>query len=328
MCDGEDRGGSGRQSVAPTAGREIGQFVSCPRKRRLLHLERNGKSMPIFISYSRKDSAFVDTLAVNLVKARHNVWMDRWELNIGDSITQKIEENLTELSAILVVVSNNSVGSAWCKRELTAGLVRELEERKTIVLPIVIDNCTLPLFLRDKLYADFRHNPDEAFNLVDRALSKISNATTARVETPEFLVDYAVDWKRKDNADYPWIIRWTFVDHSPKFPYVVVSECQIYPVDCEDVFNEAIRTKTHMRFIKKITKRLVEDVDKKPLQELITDQFEHFVAWEMKFSDNEVYVVRYSFRRMGQDNGMDTLVNLDNNLRMALRQLDGTLRGT
>ena len=32
VCDGEGRGGSGREGPAPTAGREIGQFVSCPRK--------------------------------------------------------------------------------------------------------------------------------------------------------------------------------------------------------------------------------------------------------------------------------------------------------
>jgi hypothetical protein len=283
--------------------------------------------MPIFISYSRKDSAFVDTLAANLIKARHNVWMDRWELNIGDSITQKIQESLTDSSAILVVVSSASVESPWCKRELTAGLVRELEERRTLVLPLVIDNCTLPLFIRDKLYADFRQNPDEAFNLVDRALSKISNATTGRVETPEFLVDYAVDWKRKEDEDFPWIIRWTFVDHSPKYPYVVLSECEIYPIDCDALFHESIEKKTHLKFIKKIMERLVADVDAKPLQELIPDQFVHFVAWKVEMSDSERYVVRYTFRRLGEDNGMDTLVHLDKNLRMALRQLDEKLKG-
>ena len=42
--------------------------------------------MPIFISYSRKDSRFVDKLAVNLIKNRHHVWMDRWELKVGDSL--------------------------------------------------------------------------------------------------------------------------------------------------------------------------------------------------------------------------------------------------
>jgi hypothetical protein len=60
-------------------------------------------------------------LPLILVKARHNVWIDRWELNIVDFITQNIEEKLAVSSAILVVISNNSVNSGWCRRELTAG---------------------------------------------------------------------------------------------------------------------------------------------------------------------------------------------------------------
>ncbi|WP_171901415.1 toll/interleukin-1 receptor domain-containing protein [Stappia indica] len=156
-------------------------------------------NMPIFISYNHQDSDFVDTLAANLVRAKHHVWMDRWELNVGDSLTSKIEENLTGSSAILVIISKNSVESAWCKRELNAGLVRELEERQTIVMPCVIDDCQLPLFLRDKLYADFRKDPDKAFSLVDRSLARISNPTLSRVEKPEFFTDFAYDWKEKDN---------------------------------------------------------------------------------------------------------------------------------
>jgi hypothetical protein len=45
--------------------------------------------MPIFISYNHQDSAFVDRLARNLVLRRHNVWMDRWEMNVGDSLIDK-----------------------------------------------------------------------------------------------------------------------------------------------------------------------------------------------------------------------------------------------
>jgi TIR domain len=257
-------------------------LINCPRISTSIFTQED--KMPIFISYSHKDSKFVDMLAANLVKARHNVWMDRWELNIGDSITQKIEEKLTDSSAILVIISKNSVSSNWCKRELTAGLVRELEDRRTIVLPIIIDDCAIPLFLRDKLHADFRRNQDEAFNLVDKALSKISNATTGRTENPEFLVDYALDWKRKENADYPWIIRWTFVDHSPKYPYVVLSECQVYPNDCENLFYKVLDDGVHQFFIKRITEGLVAHIEKKPLQELISDQFEHYVAWKMQIS--------------------------------------------
>ena len=108
--------------------------------------------MPIFISYTHQDVKFVDSLVTNLVAARHHVWMDRWELGIGNSLTQRIQDALTGSDAILVILSRRSVASEWCKRELTAGLIRELKKKKTLVMPCVIDDCDIPLFLRDKLY--------------------------------------------------------------------------------------------------------------------------------------------------------------------------------
>ena len=91
--------------------------------------------MPVFISYSHKDKEFVDELAGNLVLERHNVWLDRWELNVGDSIVERIQNALTESSAMLVILSKHSVESEWCKKELNAGIVRELDEKKVVVLP-------------------------------------------------------------------------------------------------------------------------------------------------------------------------------------------------
>lgn len=284
--------------------------------------------MAIFISYSQKDSDFVDTLAANLVIAKHHVWMDRWELNVGDSLTQKIEATLTESSAILVILSKNSVESAWCKRELTAGLVRELEEKQTLVLPIVIDDCTIPLFLKDKLYADFRKDPDQAFNLVDRSLARISNPTTSRTETPDWHTDYAVDWKRAKDPKYEetWIVRWTFLDHGNKWPYSIISECKIYVRDGGAAWDRALRSKEPMVFIKQILTALVETIDGKPLRGLVEDNFAKVVVIPFTVTDTEEYAAFYSYRRVGLDNGMDTVVHLDNNLRMALRHLDATVR--
>jgi hypothetical protein len=111
--------------------------------------------MPVFISYNRGDSKFVDHLAKNLVMHRHNIWLDRWEMNIGDSLIDKIQGALTESSAILVILSKRSAASEWCKKELNSGLVRELAEKQVLLLPCVIDDCEIPLFLREKLYADF-----------------------------------------------------------------------------------------------------------------------------------------------------------------------------
>jgi hypothetical protein len=154
--------------------------------------------MAIFISYNHKDRHFVENLAENLVAAKHHIWIDRWELSLGDSLTQRIQGALTKAHAILVIVSKNSVDSEWCKRELNAGLVRELEEKQTLVMPCVIDDCEIPLFLRDKLYADFRRDPDEAFDLVDRSLARFSNLFSDRAEQPKFLTDWAVSWRRQE----------------------------------------------------------------------------------------------------------------------------------
>ena len=46
--------------------------------------------MPVFISYSHSDKEFVDKLAAQLIQHNARVWVDRWELNVGDSILNSV----------------------------------------------------------------------------------------------------------------------------------------------------------------------------------------------------------------------------------------------
>ena len=80
--------------------------------------------MPIFISYSHKDKKFVDKLAMQLVRRNVNVWLDRWELSVGDSLVERVQEAVDGASALLVILSNASTASEWCKKELEAGFLR------------------------------------------------------------------------------------------------------------------------------------------------------------------------------------------------------------
>ncbi len=281
--------------------------------------------MPIFISYSRQDRKFVDSLVMNLVAARHTVWMDRWELGVGDSLTQRIQDALTGSDAILVILSKRSVASEWCRRELTAGLVRELEEKKTLVMPCVVDDCDIPLFLRDKLYADFRSDPDEAFRLLDRSLSRISNPMQGRTESPEFFTDFSLDWGGKD-PDEP-LFRLMFVDHGQRLQYVVWSLCEIYanPSARDDFFADLKKGKRD-KHITDVLRLLVADFIKRPLTERITDHFEKYVAWPLSGKHHRKYVIRFRYRRLGIDNGFDTLVHLDMNIRTALAHYEQVLK--
>jgi hypothetical protein len=141
--------------------------------------------MPIFISYSHENKDFVENLARNLVIHNTHVWVDRWELNVGDSIIQRVQEAIQSASALLVVLSKASVASEWCKRELSAGLVRELEERKVIVLPLLLEDCDIPIFLKDKMYADFRTDFDTGLSDVLDAVARVVNSNQGRIAEDE-----------------------------------------------------------------------------------------------------------------------------------------------
>jgi hypothetical protein len=282
--------------------------------------------MPIFISYSRKDRDFVDKLVVNLVRARHSVWMDRWELGVGDSLTQRIQDALKGSAAVLVILSKHSVDSEWCKRELTAGLVRELEEKHTVVMPCVIDDCEIPLFLRDKLYADFRSDPDQAFSLLDQSLSKISNPNQGRIETPDFFTDFSLDWGGKDRGSP--LFRMMFVDHGKGLPYVIWSLCEAFGNTAarENFFRDLDAGRLEENIVA-FLKLLDDHFKKSPLSELITDNFERYVVWPLKGPDKVSYVMKFSYRRLGIDNGFDTLVHLDKNIQHAFDHYKTVLRG-
>jgi hypothetical protein len=288
--------------------------------------EGRSSSMPIFISYSQKDSHFVDALARNLAYRRHNIWMDRWELNVGDSLIEKIQHALTASSAILIVLSNHSVGSQWCKKELNAGLMRELDEKKALLMPCVIDDCEIPLFLREKLYADFRADPDKALSDVDRALSRISNTLQARSETPDFHIDWSTSWGTiGGNADLQFI-ELTFVDHAESWPYVVMSQCKIMcnPAASKS-FLASIANGERELYIRDALMLVLKKLKKREMTMLIDSSLPQRVLEKVQINKGEDFLVEFSCRRMGSDNGMDTLYHMDENLRRALEHMNETL---
>jgi hypothetical protein len=109
-----------------------------------------------FISYSHEDASFVDQLAEDLVASGVGVWLDRWEIRVGDSISDRIQSGLQESDYLLVVLSPNSVNSPWVHEELNAARFRQLESRRVVVLPVLYQDCEIPPLMTDKYYADCR----------------------------------------------------------------------------------------------------------------------------------------------------------------------------
>jgi hypothetical protein len=109
----------------------------------------------VFLCHSTRDKKFVERLADDLRRFGLSVWLDKWEIKVGDSIVDRVESGVRDNDYLAVVLSPDSISSAWVSRELNAAYIRELEERRVIILPIVIRKCEIPLRIREKRYADF-----------------------------------------------------------------------------------------------------------------------------------------------------------------------------
>jgi hypothetical protein len=113
----------------------------------------------VFLSHNSKDKPWVRNLAERLIADEVIVWLDEAEINIGDSLIEKISTGIQDMRFVAAIISKNSVESSWVQKEISIAMSKEIAGREVTVLPLVIDNCELPASLSDKLYADFT-DPD------------------------------------------------------------------------------------------------------------------------------------------------------------------------
>jgi hypothetical protein len=120
------------------------------------------KKMPrLFLSYAAKDKIYARRLAEELEKTGASVWFDEWELQIGDSLRQKIDEAIAISDYLLILLSPNSVNSNWIQAEWRAALSNELNNRAVTVIPVLVEDCDIPSDLSGRLYLDLRSNFQE-----------------------------------------------------------------------------------------------------------------------------------------------------------------------
>lgn len=124
------------------------------------------KQVTVFLSHTKADKPFSKRLAHDLETFGAHVWLDEWELRVGDSIMERVQQGIDNCQWMVVVLSSAALQSAWVKKELQAGLTRETSTGKVFVLPALCEEVALPAFLRDKFYADFAQAYHEGFRLI------------------------------------------------------------------------------------------------------------------------------------------------------------------
>lgn len=276
--------------------------------------------MPIFISYSHKNKEFVDKLAKQLVFHNIHVWVDRWELNIGDSIIDKVQEAVQGATALLVILSKESVESDWCKKELSAGLLRELEEKRVVVMPVLYEDCNIPLFARGKLYADFRNSFDDGLRTILEGVAKVTNPTMSRETEEKYHTDWSIDYGKVN--DKGGLIL-TFIQHSIELPYscLTIIEILMSEYATTKYFDTLVANGEETASLAVVT-ALKTYLNRESYKVILKSAQEVFNTINIDgFDKGESYRVRIGTRRLGEDTGKDILVNITGLVNVAYQHM-------
>ncbi len=106
----------------------------------------------LFLSHSSEDDPIVKRLAENLNTCGVDVWLDAWELRVGDDLHERIADAVDKSKFVAVLVSRHFSGSKWIKGEVHQALAREKAEGRNIVLPLLIQGATNPPVLASKKF--------------------------------------------------------------------------------------------------------------------------------------------------------------------------------
>jgi TIR domain len=134
----------------------------------------------VFLSHNWNDKWFVRKLAAELQAYDIRVWLDEAELKIGDSLIAKVHEALGRAKYVVGVISKSSVKSHWVQQELQTAMSMQIATGEMRILPIVIEDVgdEMPIYLRDKLYGDFR-DPGSFYESVMKLAASMNAAKSA-----------------------------------------------------------------------------------------------------------------------------------------------------
>jgi hypothetical protein len=144
----------------------------------------------IFISYSRRDSEFVDRLIAALERYGFSTWEDVKALAGGDVWKAAISKAVRECDAFLVILSPQSASSENVSKELA---IATKHARR--IVPVMYEACKIPdkmeYDLAELQWADFVGPTfDEALEKLVRALGGSPTKELAGTREVQALRDY------------------------------------------------------------------------------------------------------------------------------------------
>lgn len=153
----------------------------------------------VFISHSSQDKEFAQLVVAGLRSPNMAPWIDSEQIVTGDDIFDRLGQGLQLMDVMVFLVSKASLESEWVKLEVKYAVKREINERRVLVLPFIIDDTpidALDWFLSHRNVSCVAANPrgaEHIVNTVRQALQRRSVPVEASAQESEFRYDPRVN---------------------------------------------------------------------------------------------------------------------------------------
>ncbi len=152
------------------------------------------KQRRAFISYSRTNKEFTVKLTKGLRSAGFPVWFDQLDIPTGSRWDDEVEKALRECSIFLIILTPASIASENVKDEI--GYAIDHGKR---ILPVLLENCEVPLRLRRFQYIDFTTKSfEEGFESAKELLSDLVDEASVPVVAKASVIETQIAQKAEE----------------------------------------------------------------------------------------------------------------------------------
>lgn len=152
----------------------------------MTNLERDLKQKPqVFVSYASEDSAAAKAIVQGLRSYNLNVWLDADELRWGEHLAESIRAAISASAYFLLLLSKHSARSPWMDYEIET-VLQELQSRDVTFLPVLLEDCDIPLSLAKYQWFDMRNGVEENLKKLAEALKFTSKINFEKLSPQSF----------------------------------------------------------------------------------------------------------------------------------------------
>ncbi|HEX7854968.1 MAG TPA: toll/interleukin-1 receptor domain-containing protein [Sphingobium sp.] len=124
-----------------------------PGKVQVMNVADGAAHPKVYLAHASEDKARVRPVAEYLMANGVDVWFDEWEIDLGDSLRQKMEDGLGAMTHFVVVLTETSITKPWVAKEIDVGLVQQVGGKSRFVpLLVDLDPAKLSPFLQAMLF--------------------------------------------------------------------------------------------------------------------------------------------------------------------------------